>query len=49
MERLECKREVMEKGAQRVNGHIIRLQRIIIETLDRLFILLIINHDICAT
>lgn len=48
MERLEYKGEVKEKGARRPNGHIVKLERIIIETLDRLFIPLIINHDICA-
>lgn len=47
MGRLECKGKVMEKGAGRPNGHIVKLERIIIETLDRLFISLIIIHDMC--
>lgn len=49
MERLQCKGEVIEKGAQRPNGHIVELKRIILETLDWLFISLIINRDIRAT
>lgn len=48
MERLEYKGEVIDKGARRLNGHIVKLERIITETLDRLFFSLIINHDICA-
>lgn len=47
MERLECKGELIEKGAQQPKGHTVKLDRIIIETLHWLFISLIINHDIC--
>ena len=49
MERLECKGEVIERGGKTANGHIVKLEGIIIGTLERLFISSIINHYICET
>lgn len=49
MERLESKRDVIAGGAWRPSGRSVELERIITETLYRLFISLCINHSLCAT